>query len=517
MDKDADTPHGQIPGISLLRVLGLVEGELHGSQDAASIRVTGISHSSRDVTPGSLFVALPGANHHGAHFTTEAIARGAVAVLTDPEGLSVVQNSVSHNVANTDIAKVTDIAIVVVAQPRNILGILSREVFANPARNMKVIGITGTNGKTTTAFLAYMAALNAGYSVGLIGTLANYINAEEIPSTRTTPEAPDLFALLAKMRDRGVELLVMEVSSIAIEEHRVDGMEFTSVGFTNLSHDHLDYHGDMETYFKAKSKIFTERFSRSGVISLDDEYGRRLYREATIPAVSLGTEPTSQWRLLGAVDDKWHCIAPDGGSFFIETDLPGQINALNALMAIALLDSCGIDRTLAIACMKHCQVPGRGELIAHHRGSDVYVDYAHSPEAIRVFLSGLRDQYTGKIMCIVGAGGDRDSLKRNAMGAAAAEFSDLVIITDDNPRSENPAAIRKQLIAGINSESHAVREIPDRRAAISWALEHCEEGGALAVLGKGHERGQEINHVMYPFHDPSVIRELLLAQEDRNV
>jgi UDP-N-acetylmuramoyl-L-alanyl-D-glutamate--2,6-diaminopimelate ligase len=467
--------------------------DLIGSPDVV---VNGISLNSQSVTLGDVFAAIPGRNFHGAKFVSQALASGAVAILTDPEGLELIGQQ--------------QVPIFVSPSPRSLLGPASRLIFHAPDEGLQLVGITGTNGKTTTAFMVAAGARAAGKHVGLIGTLGIFIDEKLIPHARTTPEAPDLFRTLAHMKSMGVDFVVMEVSSIALEECRIDGLIFDVVGFTNLSHDHLDYHGTMEAYFDAKSRLFTSKYARSGVTNIDDRWGKQLIKAAQIPMESVSLDARADWTAARVESGQYTVTNIHGTQTPMHLSMPGKVNVANALLAVSLLARLGYDSPEIATAVGKASVPGRGELIATLNGADVYVDYAHSPDAIAEFLTGLHDRYRGRIVVVLGAGGDRDSSKRAEMGLVAAQNSSIVIVTDDNPRSEDPTEIRDAITAGAMGASNAeIRNTAGRENAIRLALTFAEPDGAIAILGKGHESTMEIMGELVPFSDADVIRALV--------
>ncbi len=500
----APRPAGTAP-LSLAALADLVGAPVQGDPATA---VTGVTLASTDVHPGDLYAALPGARTHGAAYLADAVAAGAVAVLTDPAGY----------------ASVTDprLPVLVVDDPRAALGAVAARVYGEPARRLQVIGITGTNGKTTTAYLVEAGLVAAGRGTGLIGTVqmrTRLPGAEPtaLPSARTTPEAPVLHALLAGMAEAGVEAVVMEVSSHALVLGRVGGVPFAAAGFTNLSQDHLDFHRDLEDYFSAKAQLFDGRAAVE-VVDVDDAHGRRLTGmlggRRAVTVASAG-ERTADWTASDVT------VAPDGGSAFTlrapdgrtwpaRVRLPGRFNVANAVMAVALLDAVGVPVETALRGVAETVVPGRMEPVDAGQPFVAVVDYAHTPDAVATALAALRGATAGRLITVLGCGGDRDPGKRPAMGAAAAAGSDLLVVTDDNPRSEEPAAIRAAMLAGVPADLRpAVLEIGDRRAAIAEAVAHARPGDTVLVAGKGHETGQEIAGVVTAFDDRAVLREVL--------
>ncbi|MEI4271001.1 UDP-N-acetylmuramoyl-L-alanyl-D-glutamate--2,6-diaminopimelate ligase [Klenkia sp. LSe6-5] len=479
-------------------------------QGDPSVSVSGVSLASDRVGPGFLFAALPGAKAHGIHFLAPARERGAVAVLTDPAGAAQVEDATLPVLVHDD--------------PRAVLGEVAAHVHGRPADALAVIGITGTNGKTTTAYLVEAGLAAAGWSSGLIGTVQIRTRGTgpdgapvvtELSSVRTTPEAPDLHAMLAGMRDAGVRAVVMEVSSHALVLGRVGGVRFAAAGFTNFSRDHLDFHGDEETYFAAKAQLFDGRAAVE-VVDVDDAHARRLLHEGTVTVSGRGSE--AQWRATGT------STSPGGGSAFtLHTPggtqhpaalrLPGAFNVANAVMAVALLDAVGVPVEAALAGIAQTVVPGRMEPVEAGQPFVAVVDYAHTPDAVATALTALRATTENRVITVLGCGGDRDPGKRAAMGAAAAAGSDLLVVTDDNPRSEDPAAIRAAVLAGVPADTGCeVREIGDRRAAVEAAVAAAQLGDTLLVAGKGHESGQEIAGVVTPFDDRTELRRALEAR-----
>lgn len=495
------------------RPLSEVAALLRTSAPAGASAVTGVTHDSRTVQPGDLYAALPGANVHGARFAADAVRDGAVAVLTDPAGAALAGVS-------------GEAPVLVVPDPRSRLGDVASLVYGHPSRDLLMLGVTGTNGKTTTAYLADAGLRAAGRITGLVGTVETRIGDHRAASVRTTPEATDLHALLAVMREEGVSACVMEVSSHALVLGRVDGIVFDVAGFTNLSRDHLDFHADLEDYFRAKAALFTAERARRGVVCVDDPYGRRLARDAGIPVVTLATgagDRPDWWvgrREVSESGASTRVILEhrSGRGLSVSSPIPGEFNVANAALATVLLVEAGVDADLAASGVAACPgVPGRMERVAPVRSGDPLgvVDYAHTPEAVENALRALRPSTAGRLIVVLGAGGDRDRDKRALMGAAAARAADLAIVTDDNPRSEDPAAIRAEIMRGaVAAGSAEVREVGDRRAAIMAAVDAA--GGAadtVVVVGKGHEQGQEVSGVVHPFDDRVVLRE---AMERRN-
>ncbi|MCU1669754.1 MAG: murE [Blastococcus sp.] len=506
------TGHRPLPLTELTDLIGAPVGGAAGSPE-----ISGVTLASGEVAPGFLYAALPGTRTHGAAYLDDAVSRGAAAVLTDPAGLATVPGDCG-------------VPVCVVPDPRAVLGAVADRVYGEPSRRLRVIGITGTNGKTTTSYLVESGLVAAGLGTGLIGTVATRIRGRDrdgaptvtaIPSVRTTPEAPAVHALLAEMADKGVEAVVMEVSSHALVQGRVGGIRFAAAGFTNLGRDHLDFHGDLESYFQAKALLFDGRAAVE-VVDIDDAAGRRLADRsdrARPVTVSSSRASAADWWA-----DDVAAAAPDGGSTFTlhgpgggswpaRLRLPGRFNVANAVLAVALLDAVGVDVATAVSGLADTVVPGRMEPVDAGQPFVAVIDYAHTPDAVSTALAALRGATSGRLITVLGCGGDRDPGKRPAMGTAAALLSDVLIVTDDNPRSEDPAVIRAAMLAGIQdvpeNDRADVLEIGDRRAAIAAAVKAAGPGDTLLVAGKGHETGQEIAGRVLPFDDRAVLREVL--------
>lgn len=482
------------------RTLNQIADFLEASHAQVNPSIHGITLNSREVRSGDLFVALQGANTHGITFLHDAISAGAAAVLTDHSGFEVASMQSS-------------LPALVTKNLRSALGPLSSWFYGAPSHDLRLYGITGTNGKTTVAYLLEHIWRANRRESGLMGTVEVKVGSERFPSLRTTMEAPDLQALLATFSERHIANVVMEVSSHALALHRVDGSRFSAVGFTNLSQDHLDFHGDMESYFRAKKRLFTLSFAESAVINVDSEWGTRLYQEAAIPALDISmTNRKAAWHLIetfpGSVRGMHFSVrGPNGLLIDVQTPLVGEYNIANAMMAMALAVDSGIDPLSAADALANAYgAPGRMERIDHPDGVNVLIDYAHSPDAVERVLSAVRANTPGRVIGILGCGGDRDSSKRPLMGAALARGCDIAIFTSDNPRNESAEAIIAQMEP--SRFANVTVEI-DRRKAIEYGLNIAMKGDVLLILGKGHESGQEINGVVHPFDDRDVTRELI--------
>jgi UDP-N-acetylmuramoyl-L-alanyl-D-glutamate--2,6-diaminopimelate ligase len=476
-----------VPSVRLRDLAVLVDGELRGD-DA---EVTGVTHASAEVRPGDLYAALPGSRRHGAEFAAAAVAAGAVAVLTDPAG--------------ENLTGIASVPLILVDDPRGDLGRVAAAVYGAPSERLAVLGVTGTAGKTSVVYLLEAGLRAAGMPAGLIGTVETRLGDVSVPSARTTPEATDLHALFAVAVERGIRAIAMEVSSHALKLGRVGGVRFAVGGFTNFGLDHLDFHPGVEDYFASKAKLFDGR-SAVDVLNLDDPAQASLVGPTTVTYSALGGPAT--WRAVDVVADgygqRFTALGPDGVSVAARVGLPGRHNVANALLAIAMLAAAGVDAQTAADGVAACPgVPGRMERVGQLGPVLGVVDYAHKPDSIDAVLAALREVVGPgrRVICVLGAGGDRDRGKRPLMGAAAAAGADVLIVTDDNPRTEDPARIRAEVLAGSGSGRAEVREVAGRRAAIEAAVALAEPGDIVAALGKGHESGQEVDGVVHPFDD----------------
>lgn len=465
--------------------------------------ITGIAYDSRQVTPGMLFVALKGQNVDGHNFIMDAIERGASAVVCERNGIVVPQ-------------KVTKI---IVEDTRECLARLSAAFYNNPSRRLKVIGVTGTNGKTTVAFMIKEILESAGYKCGLIGTIRYEIGERVIPAWRTTPESLELQDMLDQMVRAGCTACVMEVSSHALDQKRVLGVEFDTVVFTNLTQDHLDYHHDMESYYNAKKKLFQSEQSPNknpySVINIDDVYGKRLHAESDL-AIKC-TYGINEEAMIRATDI---VMNQNGAAFIVNTPLEkfdcqialiGRHNIYNALAATGAALAFNVPtKTIKRALEKMNSVPGRLEKINLGQPFTVIVDYAHTDDALRNVLTSLRELTKGRLLLTFGCGGSRDTTKRAKMGKVAAELADYTIITTDNPRKEDPQKIAAQIVEGYVSQRQDGFEIElDRKRAIQTIISMAKPGDTVLIAGKGHETYQEFIDTVVPFDDRVYARETL--------
>ena len=484
------------PGIQLRTLAERVGAVPADGGVPSALAISGVTLRAQEAEPADLFAALPGASAHGAEFTAVALQGGAVAVLTDPAGLAAI-----HRLCGEP----APLPVLVHPAPRSVLGAVAAEVYGHPSDRVVVLGVTGTSGKTTVAHL-----VESGGPPGV------RIAGVDVPSALTTPEAPALQALLAAMAERGVDTAVMEVSSHALELGRVDGIRFAVGGFTNLSRDHLDFHPTMEAYFEAKARLFdagSPVHAGVAVVCVDDDAGRAMAARA-VRAVTVSTgDGGADWRAEDVVQlpgdirgglQEFTAVDPAGVHHRLRIGLPGGYNVANALLALAMLDAVGVSPEQAAPGLRSAAVPGRLEVVERGQEFLAVVDYAHKPGALQAVLNTLRRP--GRRLAVVfGAGGNRDPGKREPMGRVAAELSDLVVVTDDNPRDEDPAVIRAAVLTGTRQAERAPRaevvEIGDRRAAIGFAVRWARPGDVVVIAGKGHERGQTVAGHTRPFDD----------------
>ena len=502
------------PLSGLAELLGV--GRTESIQRSGFGILSGVTHDSRAVQPGDLYAALPGTRTHGALYSDQAVAAGAVAILTDPDG--------------RDRAARSGVPVFVVASPRERLGDVSCWIYGDPSHRMTMIGVTGTSGKTTTSYLCEAGLRAAGHTTGLVGGVEIKIGPELAKSSLTTPEAPDLQALLAVMAERGVTAAAMEVSSHSLALNRVAGTRYGVAVFTNLSQDHLDFHAGFEDYFRAKAKLFTPAYSAVGVVNVADRYGRRLVAEATVPVTTFcadaasGAYAQAEWRAAdvrcGADGSTFRVIGPGGVEADASVTLPGSFNVANALGAIVALVEAGADLADAVSGVASCPgVPGRLQRVPARPGQpDAFVDYSHKPGAVEAVLGALRPVTSGELIVVLGCGGDRDRGKRPLMGAAAVLLADVAIFTSDNPRSEDPLGILAEMLHGVlgvppGERARLIIE-PDRAAAIDLAVGMAGKGDVVLVAGKGHETGQYVGGTVLPFDDTEVTAVALARHAD---
>jgi UDP-N-acetylmuramoyl-L-alanyl-D-glutamate--2,6-diaminopimelate ligase len=471
---------------------------------ASEARVSDLTLDSRQVREGSLFFALPGQNAHGLKFAADAVARGASVVLWEPDSNAMLP------------ALPPSVFAAAIPNLKNLVGRIADRFFNWPSSHLRIAGITGTNGKTTCAYLLAQCLERLGSAAAYMGTIGWGRPATLTEPTHTTPDAVTVQRTLAQLRASGVREVAMEVSSHALEQGRIDGVRFQVAAFTNLTRDHLDYHGTMQKYAAAKARLFQVADLKHIVLNVGDEFGRTLARDytgsASLIAVWVGTGG-SGWladRALHAtqvrLDPRGISIELDGsfGKLSVKTQLMGRFNAENSLVVIACLLSLGVSLSDAANALAECKpAPGRMEVVkADARNKPtVVVDYAHTPDALSKALSAAREHCEGALWCVFGCGGDRDAGKRPVMGAIADELADQIIVTDDNPRSEDPQVITAGIVSGI--KSHAVRVIHDRGEAIATALKEAQAADMVLIAGKGHEDYQIYGETRRSFSDRS--------------
>lgn len=475
----------------------LVGATLHG----ANVSFSGVTQSDSEVEPGDLFLAFPGAKVHGATFIQSAIKRGAVAVLTDAAGKSYCG----------------DIPALVTEDVRTAGALIASSLYKYPTRDLSSIAVTGTNGKTTVTTLLYQIFEAVGRQTGLIGTVETRIGSDILHSSRTTPEASELQSLAAVMRERHMRHLVMEVSSHALSLKRIKGSHFAIAAFTNLSQDHLDFHKDMESYFAAKAELFTSEYAEQGFINIDSPYGQRLAAQSQIPITSISrTNKSATWHFVDnhSVSRGTEISIRGTGGILIDsrTRLIGGFNLDNLLLAIAIAVECGVDPIeIATIIPTLTGAPGRLESVSLGQHFKALVDYAHSPDAVTNVLTAAQEFTTGKVIAVLGCGGDRDISKRPLMGSALLQGSDVAIFTSDNPRSEKPSEILSHMTSHLTFSTPS-QIIEERGAAIRSAVNLAEDGDTVLILGKGHETGQEIAGIVTPFDDRIALAEAIEAK-----
>ena len=483
------------------------------------VLITGVEYDSRRVGPGSLFVAMRGETTDGNRYIEQAVGRGAVAVVTDSA-------AAYDATANGPL----DVAVAEVRHGRRALSTIAANFFGHPERKIRLSGVTGTNGKTTTAYLLEQLLRAADRSTALVGTIEYRVAGEVRPSPHTTPESRDLLGLLAEGVERGVTEGVMEVSSHALDQGRVWGIPYDVAIFTNLTQDHLDYHGTMEAYFAAKQKLFDGSQApapRVAVLNAEDDTEAALAETAQ----AAGSEIVTYGLSRGDVRARDIAMRPNGMRFVlmttegevpIEVALTGHVNVLNLLAASVAGMARGLSLgQIAEAAPKLHPVPGRFEAVDAGQPFTVVVDYAHTDDALRNVLALARDlvstsEKPGRVLTVFGCGGDRDRTKRQRMGRAAAEASEIVIVTSDNPRSENPRAIIDEILPGTAGLAASVEVEPDRAKAIALAVTKARTGDIVVIAGKGHEKTQTIGKQVLPFDDVAVAREVLTWVKGRS-
>ncbi len=494
----------RVTPVTLATLAARSGAELRGD---GTIPIAGASVDSRDIVRGDLFGALPGLKVHGATFAADAVQAGAVAILTDENGAALAADA--------------GVPLLINAEPRAAMGEASAAIYGDPSHRLSLVGVTGTNGKTTTAYFIDAALRTVHARTGVLGTVELRIGDEAIESPRTTVEAPVLQALLARMVEEGCTAATTEVSSHAAALERISGSEFAVAVFTNLQWDHLDFHVTMDRYLADKARLFAPGRSRRGVVCVDDEYGRRLASEVRIPVVTVATRPESDgsglgeadWRVenadigLDGVGSTFELVGPEGERHRASSPLPGLVNVSNAAVAIVAAIAAGVPAEQAISGVAAAhEIPGRMERVIERSEWDplAIVDYAHTPDALTLALEGVRPITPGRLILVFGSDGDRDQGKRPVMGEIAARLADIIVLTDENPRSEEPAAIRAAIregIARVRPDLRFVEEVEPRWDAVGRGLEIARPGDTVIVTGKGHEPTQEIAGVFHRYND----------------
>lgn len=464
---------------------------------AGDAQIFGISMNTGDLRAGDLFVAMPGMKSHGANFSSQAIEAGAVAIITDRAGLDLISKS--------------EVPIALMENPREKLGALAAYVYGNSANMMpKLFATTGTNGKTSTTYLLDAILRQLGRTTGLTSTAERHIAGEVIVSRLTTPESTEMHALIARMREHRVSDIAIEVSAQALTQLRVDGLHFDVAGFTNLSHDHLDDYGDMDTYFKAKAILFTPKHAKRGVVCLDSEFGEEFAEKSEIPIVTISSKSTSaaDWKVQVTEETpaytSFTLTGPEGKSLRSSVPIIGAHMAHNAALAVVMLLEGGFEFNSiksVIANGIDVYMPGRTELVSGNHGPNVYVDFGHSPDAFLNTLSAVRKITEGKVIMVFGADGDRDATKRPAMAQVSARGSDLLVITDHHPRFEDPASIRKVLVDAARDcrPDLEIVEVSPPEQAIRVAVSKAKPGDSILWAGPGHQDYRDIRGVRTPY------------------
>ncbi|MGB9814289.1 MAG: UDP-N-acetylmuramoyl-L-alanyl-D-glutamate--2,6-diaminopimelate ligase [Thermovenabulum sp.] len=483
-------------GRELINILKDIKS-VRGNQN---VIIEDVQYDSRKVRKNSLFVAITGFKDDGHKYLNDAIEKGSSAVVVEKE---------------VDV-KNNDILYILVENSRKALSTISDYFYKSPSKKMKIVGVTGTNGKTTTTYLVKSILEHSGLSAGVIGTLGIYINGELFPSERTTPESLELHKTFYEMQRRGINFVSMEVSSHSLKLSRVDDVAFEVGVFTNLTQDHLDFHADFEDYYCSKRKLFD--LSKKAAINIDDLHGKRLIKEIKIPYVSYAIENNADIKAEDvniSEDGVSYNIIYNGQKIKVNYQVPGKFSVYNSLAAISAALLLGIDlKTSVEAIGKVKGVPGRFEPIKEGQDFSVIVDYAHTPDGLENVLNTIKTFAKGRIITVFGAGGDRDRAKRPKMGKIVSELSDYFIITSDNPRSEDPEKIIEDIEEGV-IKTKPYEKIVDRRQAIKKAIEMAEKNDVVLIAGKGHENYQIIKDRVIPFDDREVAREFLKMRGDK--
>lgn len=477
----------------LLELLKDLEYEVVTGQD--KIEINAVQYDSRKINSGDLFVCIEGFNVDGHNYIDNAVCTGAAAII-----------------CSKDVKANLDCTVIKVNDTRKALALVSSNLYGNPSKDIKLIGITGTNGKTTSTYMIKSILEGAGYKTGLIGTISNYIGEEKLKADRTTPESLELHSLFNEMKNRKIEYCIMEVSSHSLSLNRVYGLNFSQAIFTNLTQDHLDFHKTFENYYKAKLSLFEN--TNNSIINIDDIYGRKMIED--IPkSSSIVTYSIEGLGDLVAENVENHSRGAEfdlkfkGENVHINLSIPGKYNVYNALCSAGACLSEGISLKLIKEGLENVVVPGRCEIATKnsHLGFDVIIDYAHTPDGLENILKTAREFTKGRLISVFGCGGDRDKTKRPIMGNIGSELSDIAVITSDNPRSEEPMSIIKDVIGGIEKDNYVVVE--NRREAIKEAMKMAEKDDVIVVAGKGHEDYQILKDRVIHFDEREVISDII--------
>ncbi len=489
--------------MELKKILAGIEGlKLRGD---LNLEIKGIEKNSKNIKNGYLFIAIKGFQTDGHNYIEDAIKNGAIAVMVE-EGVNLKELKIPEN-----------IAIIMAKDTREALAIASSNFYENPSRKFQLIGVTGTKGKTTTTFMIKEILEKAGKKVGLIGTIATYINGKKIQdSDRTTPESLELQQIFSKMVEEKVEVVVMEVSSQSLKLHRVDGCEFDIVLFTNFSEDHIskNEHPDMEDYFQSKLKLF--KMCQTGIVNVDDLHGAKipeLFKENNITTYGIDNFANVLAKDItitnSYVDFK---VKITDRNERVKTCIPGRFSVYNSLAAICVAQKFGIDSEKIKEALLEVRVPGRSEMVDNKLEIPIMIDYAHSPESLQNILQAVKSYTRGKVISVFGCGGDRDTSKRPIMGEISGRIADFTIITSDNPRTEQPEKIIEQIEEGIKKTKGKYVIIVDRVEAIKYAIKMATKRDIIVLAGKGHEPYQEINGKKYPFDERVIVKEIIEKQ-----
>lgn len=481
-----------------MKLRELMEGlRVVGNRQALDTEVSGIAYDSRAVKPGDVFVCIKGYQTDGHKYAADAAAKGAAAIVA------------------CDTLNMSGVPVLYTPDTRLALAQMAKTFFGDPLKNIKLIGITGTNGKTTVTYLIKAILEAAGKKVGLIGTNQNMIGETVLPTERTTPESFELYQIFRQMADAGAEYVVMEVSSHALELHRVGGCEFAVAAFTNLTQDHLDFHGTMENYFAAKRKLFD--LCENAVVNIDDAYGARIAQECRCNLLTYAAGKTASLQASNievTAKGVTYGLEYEGQMYGARVGIPGKFSVYNSLAALGCALALGFDIELCLDALgKAHGVKGRAEVVPTNTDYTVLIDYAHTPDGLENIISTVNAFKTARVITVFGCGGDRDRTKRPLMGAAAGRLSDFLVVTSDNPRTEDPEKIIDDIMPGVLESACPYVRIENRREAIAYALSHAQPDDVIILAGKGHETYQILKDGTIHFDEREVVAGLLEAQE----